>query len=486
MWGQVLRGKYGRGGWSQSNITANPSDSSLWKAIARSWPELELHRCWSVGNGNKVKFWDDKWIDDNSRLSDLALPIPEETRGWMVKDVALPTGEWNFDLLQQYLPSSTIQKLHAIVPPHASNEEDKQFWPGTTSGQFTASSAYYMLTKNTLNDVNKRWKEIWKIESIERIRVFVWLLVHDRLLTKSRLARWQLGNPYCHHCHQFEETTTHVMRDCPIAVNIWRHLLPIQDRGKFFTVDFQEWIQLNLSSNFGMNNNNDWKAIWATACFLLWQWRNKSMHDEDFISPERPWQVILDYVSLYKFSMRAEDQIEKRKEQRQVEIGWITPSHGWFALNSDGAMKAKERRAGCGGVLRSDTGVWIEGFAKALGDTTAYMAELWGIYEGLSLAHRRGVTRLEIRTDSQVIAHSLQNKTNGSIMGGTLIRKIRDLLNGPWEVKIIHVYREANRCADMLANMGSEGIGGIEFFVNPPDRVRQIVREDSRGVSFPV
>jgi ribonuclease HI len=209
------------------------------------------------------------------------------------------------------------------------------------------------------------------------------------------------------------------------------------------------------------------------------------MHDEDFISPERPWQVILDYVSLYKFSMRAEDQIEKRKEQRQVEIGWITPSHGWFALNSDGAMKAKERRAGCGGVLRSDTGVWIEGFAKALGDTTAYMAELWGIYEGLNLAHRRGVTRLEIRTDSQVIAHSLQNKTNGSIMGGTLIRKIRDLLNGPWEVRIIQVYREANRCADMLANMGSEGTSGIEFFVNPPDRVMQIVRDDIRGVSVP-
>jgi hypothetical protein len=36
LWGQVLRGKYGRGGWSQGNITVNPSDSSLWKAIARS------------------------------------------------------------------------------------------------------------------------------------------------------------------------------------------------------------------------------------------------------------------------------------------------------------------------------------------------------------------------------------------------------------------------------------------------------------------
>jgi hypothetical protein len=37
----------------------------------------------------------------------------------------------------------------------------------------------------------------------------------------------------------------------------------------------------------------------------------------------------------------------------------------------------------------------------------------------------------------------------------------------------------------MLANMGSEGTSGIEFFVNPPVRVRQIVRDDVRGVAVP-
>jgi ribonuclease HI len=485
MWGQVLRGKYGREGWRQGNITVKPSDSSLWKALARSWPKLELQCCWSVGNGSKVSFWDDKWIDENTRISDLDHPVPEEARGWRVKDVALPTGEWNFDLLQQVVPSSIVQKLHAIVPPHASHEADKQFWPGTATGIFTVSSAYYMLTKETLNDVNKRWKGIWKIESIERIRVFVWLLVHDRLLTKARLARWQLGNSFCHSCTQFEETTIHVMRDCPIAVNVWRHLLPAQDRGNFFTVGYHDWIQLNLSNKFGKNSENNWTAIWATACFLLWQWRNKSMHDEEFVSPEWPWQVIIDYVSMYKFSMRAEERIDQRQVQQWVNISWLPPPNGWLALNTDGAMKASERKAGCGGVLRSDTGVWIEGFSKALGDTTAYMAELWGIYEGLCLARRREVTKLEIRTDSQVIAHSLQNQTDGSVMGSVLIRKIRDLLNGPWEVKIIHIYREANRCADMLANMGSEGTSGIEFFVNPPVRVRQIVRDDVRGVAVP-
>jgi ribonuclease HI len=110
-------------------------------------------------------------------------------------------------------------------------------------------------------------------------------------------------------------------------------------------------------------------------------------------------------------------------------------------MNSDGAAKNSERRAGHGGDLLNDNGTWIAGFDKALGDTTAYMAELWGIYEGLKIANQRGVTRLELRTDSRVIAPSLQERKNGSIMGCTLMKKIRNLLDHLWEVHIIHVYR---------------------------------------------
>jgi hypothetical protein len=48
------------------------------------------------------------------------------------------------------------------------------------------------------------------------------------------------------------------------------------------------------------------------------------------------------------------------------------------------------------------------------------------------------------------------------------MKKIRDLLKGFWEVKIIHVFREVNRCADMLANKGSEGHFEIDFFFITP------------------
>jgi hypothetical protein len=33
--------------------------------------------------------------------------------------------------------------------------------------------------------------------------------------------------------------------------------------------------------------------------------------------------------------------------------------------------------AGCGGILRNNNCIWITGFSKFLGNTSAYMAEVW-------------------------------------------------------------------------------------------------------------
>jgi ribonuclease HI len=225
---------------------------------------------------------------------------------------------------------------------------------------------------------------------------------------------------------------------------------------------------MNLNNQFGHAYGNDWTAIWATTCYLLWQWRNKEVHDDEFVRPFRPWQVALEYVAAYKNSMMAEEKTKYGKVQQQLDIKWQAPMAGWVVLNTDGAAKTGVGTAGCGGVLRNDNGVWMEGFAKGLGDTTAYMAELWGIYEGLRMARRRGVEKLELRSDSQVIVRSLQEDNNGSsIMGCALMKRIRDLLKGSWDVKVIHVFREANRFANMLGNKGNEGNYKIEFFDHP-------------------
>ncbi|MCI56436.1 ribonuclease H protein, partial [Trifolium medium] len=59
----------------------------------------------------------------------------------------------------------------------------------------------------------------------------------------------------------------------------------------------------------------------------------------------------------------------------QALIAWKVPKPGWVSLNTDGTSK-NMLRAGCGGLIRDEVGVWKGGFPKNLKRCNAYVAEL--------------------------------------------------------------------------------------------------------------
>lgn len=50
---------------------------------------------------------------------------------------------------------------------------------------------------------------------------------------------------------------------------------------------------------------------------------------------------------------------------------------------------------------------------------------------------------------------------------------------------MVHVYREANRCADYLAVLGNEEHGHIVEFEQAPSAVHELLSDDCRGTAFP-
>jgi hypothetical protein len=92
---------------------------------------------------------------------------------------------------------------------------------------------------------------------------------------------------------------------------------------------------------------------------------------------------------------------------------------------------------------------------------------------------------LEVQIDSKVVACSLKEGKLGSVTGWSLIKKIKALLNYSWNVRIIHVYREANRCADILANIGCVSATNTIVYDHPPQELIQVLADDCRGVAFP-
>jgi ribonuclease HI len=317
---------------------------------------------------------------------------------------------------------------------------------------------------------------VWKLHVPERVRSFVWLIKHDRLMTYSRLNRMHIGNPYCHHCGDAIETTLHVLRDCPLAEAVWLNSVELKFRTNFYTTDLRDWIEQNL-------NRKRWAEFWATVCHTLWYWRNKLVHDDDFVMPAYPWQVINQRVLNYGAHSSINASILAGSRELE-EIRWWPPDSGWIRLNTDGASKGGQN-AGCGGVFRGDKGEWICGFSKGLGSCSAYVAELWGVFEGLKLARSNGYRKVELHIDSSSVVSSISRDQGGNVVGPTLLHNIRRLIDQDWEVQVRHSFREANACADALANMACDSGFSLTLYEQCPAQIRSLYVADFVGISTP-
>lgn len=71
----------------------------------------------------------------------------------------------------------------------------------------------------------------------------------------------------------------------------------------------------------------------------------------------------------------------------------------------------------------------------------------------MQLAIRYGYTRVEIQVDSQVIA-----------VGRGLVARMRNLLDSLKEYRVYHIFREANKCAEILAGMDCNHQSGLVVY----------------------
>ena len=66
-------------------------------------------------------------------------------------------------------------------------------------------------------------------------------------------------------------------------------------------------------------------------------------------------------------------------------------------------------RAGCGGLVRDEHGNWIGGFTRYIGSTNSFIAELWGLREGLLLCCNLDIDFLVVEVDAQAVVEIFKN-----------------------------------------------------------------------------
>lgn len=156
--------------------------------------------------------------------------------------------------------------------------------------------------------------------------------------------------------------------------------------------------------------------------------------------------------------------------------------HGWGVSRKSGLAAAG---GGGGGVIREHQGNWCGGFSVSIGICSAPQAELWGVYYGLYIAWEKWVTRVELEVDSEIVVGFLKTGIGDSHPLSFLARLCYGFISKDWIVRISHVYREANRLADGLANYAFTLPLGFHFFHSSPDVVDSVRLEDTSGTSCP-
>ena len=165
-------------------------------------------------------------------------------------------------------------------------------------------------------------------------------------------------------------------------------------------------------------------------------------------------------------------------------VRWVPPSEGAVKLNVDGSSRGNPGRAGCGGLLRDENGSCIAGFVSHIGIAGSLLAELIAIRHGLLLAWQYGFRRVECESDCLKAVQIIHSNTGDFPYFESIVEEINQLLLLDWDVKVYHVLREANSCADYLAKIGSSTNTAFAILLKPPTDLSPLLLADSKGVFY--
>ena len=108
------------------------------------------------------------------------------------------------------------------------------------------------------------------------------------------------------------------------------------------------------------------------------------------------------------------------------------------------------------------------GFAERMGVFPLVRAELRAVLRRLVIAKEKGFRKLIINMDSSVVVDMLQGNEQHNARYEAIVQRCKNLFgSSEWEVAILHCFREVNRVADALANIGVDLTDDYTFFVHP-------------------
>lgn len=468
-WVNILKAK---NRWTMNHFrNSRPTCSFFMKAVLRGWQRFSKFVGWRLGNGETTRFWQDKWLGSSSTLAELAtatISLDDQARS---VHSYVSNGAWNWLELTGKLPEETLNLLASTYPPENGGGEDTPFWIPSPCGRFTVRSAYQALANrgDAIED-KKKWQMVWRWPALQRVRSFLWLVIHGRILTGvERVKRHLSETPSCHRCGG-DETILHALRDCPVVRGVWQRLGMGRHDG-FAAFDPRCWLEDMQTGG------EEWMSIVGTGIWEIWKGRCREIFGAESVN----WQTLDKAIITNSKSLKqatTDWNLERRQTWMNKRIKWTKPEEGWIKANCDGCVRNGVGIAG--GLLRDEMGSWKGGVFAYVGHCDILQTEAWGILHTLQLAWDLDIKKLQVESDNEEVVRLITGNESGLGFHWPIIDKIKEMRNWRWTINISHIHREANRAADSLVQ-GSRSIPGTLRLEAPPYHVAEALRNDLDG-----
>lgn len=219
-------------------------------------------------------------------------------------------GQWQIDLKRNIGRGLIVEwnELNAVLQGMClDDQQDQIVWEFEKSGKYSCRSLYRNLTFKGVRP--GRIQKFWKVKLPLKIKVFLWLAMHDRIQSGVQLKKrkWK-GNMNCILC-SVPENTDHILFCCCRAQYVW------VCAGEAFGWDRTP------------DNLKDWHEHWlpvrekefnlmmeGVVAWNLWKYRNKAAIEKSFDkSPDSILYKIFYDLQIWKVLLKQqEDKLEAK------------------------------------------------------------------------------------------------------------------------------------------------------------------------------
>lgn len=151
---------------------------------------------WVPGDGKTIPFWSDRWILQEPLLGWVRGQLPEGELNARIEEYWIEGVGWDMVRLGRFFLASITYRMNAVVIKGVLGLEDKVPWKGNSNGEFTVSSAYSLLRYEVVHQpcMESFFKRIWGVVTPERVRVFLWMVSHQVIITNVERVRRHIGD----------------------------------------------------------------------------------------------------------------------------------------------------------------------------------------------------------------------------------------------------------------------------------------------------